>query len=321
MGRVPSSDLAAFGTIMLPSEADEPILAKPVRSALLEWLEEIWCADDLKAVGLKPRSRAIFHGAPGTGKTTLAHHLAARLGLPMLKVTSDRFKTAYVSESARNIGQLFRLLRDLDEPVLVFFDEFDSLAAKRMNSGHNPTAEQSHNETINTILSGLDDWAGFCVAATNFADRVDEAIWRRFEIQIELKVPGDHERRRILERYFAPFVLPDESLAALSASLETASPALMRSFAENIKRQVVVGPKAGWSMDKADVIGRVLASVKPHPDLGLPALWSRGLEDRALPMFPWPLERSLAAYPAAPKVADGRENSSVVPLRRKGGGE
>lgn len=73
--------LADFGEVLQPAEAQEPILARPVRASLIEWLTEIWAAKELEEVGLEPRRRALFHGAPGTGKTTLAHHLAARLGL------------------------------------------------------------------------------------------------------------------------------------------------------------------------------------------------------------------------------------------------
>lgn len=310
-----------FGEILTPEQASEPILAKPVRSALMEWLSEIWSKDELEGVNLQPRMRAIFHGAPGTGKTTLAHHLAARLGLPMLVIRPERFKTTYVSETAANLGRMFDCVNALPEPVFLFFDEFDSLAAQRMSGQMNAVGEQDHNHTINTLLANLDRYRGFAVAATNFGERVDPAVWRRFEIHVELALPGDHERRRILERYFSPFVLPDSALLALSEALETASPALMRSFAENIKRQVIVGPKAGWDMDRAAVISRVIETVKPHPDLGLPRLWSRGLEDRAVSAFPWPLQRDLADYPAAAipsQHADASEGGAVVPLRRPG---
>mgnify|MGYP001118023965 CR=1 FL=1 len=309
------SVLESYGEILMPEEAAEPILAKPVRNGLLEWLTEIWAKDELAEVGLKARRRAIFHGAPGTGKTTLAHHLAARLGLPMLVVRPERLKSKWIGQTAMQIGALFDALKAEPEPFFLFFDEFDSLSAQRMDSGNNEVGEQDHNHGVNALLANFDRYEGFIVAATNHGRRVDEAIWRRFEIQIELALPGDHERKRILERYFAPFVLPEDRLASLSEALETASPALIRSFAENIKRQIVVGPRAGWTMDREAVVGRVIETVKPHPDIGLPRLWSLGLEDRAVPRFPWPLQRDLSAYPAeaAPEPVSGGE---VVRLRR-----
>ncbi len=71
-----------------------------------------------------PRRRAMFKGAPGTGKTTLAHHMAARLGLPMLKVRAEKVQSQYVGESAIKVGRLFDLVQSVDSPMVLFFDEF-----------------------------------------------------------------------------------------------------------------------------------------------------------------------------------------------------
>jgi len=317
------SELEDFGDILQPTEAQEPILAPPVRAALTEWLTEIWAEKELKAVDLTPRRRALFTGVPGTGKTTLAHHFAARLGLPMLVVRPERFKTAYVHDSAASIGKLFHLVRQEESPVFLFMDEFDSVASKRMDSGKNPVGEQDHNETINALLKSLDAHTGYVVAATNFASRIDDAVWRRFEIQIDLETPGHGERRRILRRYFAPFVLPDRALDALSLSLETATPALMRSFCEHVKRQIVVGPKANWEMSSQAVFARVVSSVQPHPDAGKPRLWSLGINDPGLASVPWPLAKSLSDYPNEEKGVEQPDprgsNVTQLPTRKREG--
>lgn len=297
--------IESFGTILQPEEALEPILAKPVRGALLDWLTEIWAAEDLKAIGLLPRQRALFAGPPGGGKTTLAHHLAARLGLPMLAVLPDRIMTTYVSESAASLGRLFDLTAQWG-PCVLFFDEFDSIAQKRMSGGRNPVGEADHNHMVNTLLRRLEGHVGYVIAATNRADEIDPAVWRRFEIQITLDLPGQFERERILARYLAPYGLPKAPLRALAEAFETASPALMRQFCEALKRQIVVGPKAGWDMRKGMTIARLIASVGPHPDLGKPRLWSHGAGDASVHAMPWPLPLA-AEMGEEPPTAEGAE--------------
>lgn len=290
------STLQDFGELFLPKEASEPILAPGMRGALMEWLEEIWAEAELLAVGIGPRKRAIFDGPPGVGKTTLAHHLSARLGLPMLAVRPERIISKYVGESGKNVGVLFDLAREgirLHEgdaeatPIVLFLDEFDALAPQRSRA--ETGAEQSRNEEVNTLLQRLEQHGGFVIAATNFGKDIDQAIWRRFDIHLTLELPGKPERIRILERYLRPFGLPPRSLALLADAFETAAPALMRQFCENLKRQIVVGPKINADMTRDAVIDRLLHSVQPHPDLGKPRLWSLRTADAAVSALPWPL--------------------------------
>jgi len=306
--------LTDFGDLLMPSEAAEPILARPVRGALLEWLTEIWSEEELKKVGLVARRRAIFDGAPGVGKTTLAHHLAARLGLPMLAVRPERLIDKWVGSTGRNIGGLFDAAAST-EPTLLFLDEFDAVGLKRREATQG--AEDERNNSVNVLLQCIDRYEGFLIAATNFSDHIDQAIWRRFDIHITLALPGQFERERIIARYLAPYGLPPDQLRSLAEAFETSSPALMRQFAEGLKRQIVIGPKVGWDMSRTAVIERMLASIQPHPDLGKPRLWSLGTADSAIRGLTWPL--SLASeIPAIAAPDDAVVPSEVIPFRRGG---
>lgn len=281
--------LEAFGEVLYPEDAQEPILAKPVRDAMMEWLTEIWAQDELAAVGLKPRQKALFTGPAGVGKTTLAHHLAARLKLPLVVVRSDRLIDSWIGSTGRNIGHLFDLAAATSEKVVLLLDEFDSLGLKRRSATQG--AEDERNSSVNALLQRMENHDGFLIATSNRGADIDEAIWRRFDLQIRLALPAQRERELILTRYLNPFVLDPNTMQDFAAAFNDAAPALMRQFCEGLKRQLVIGPKVGWDMDKKAVFGRLVAAVGPHPDLERPRLWRRGADDPIVELLPWPFPK------------------------------
>lgn len=303
MAERPKREMNQFGDLFLPREAIEPILARPVRGALLAWLTEIFAEEELQAVGIGPRRRAIFDGPPGVGKTTLAHHLSARLGLPMLAVRPERVISKWVGQTGEQIGNLFDAVSagydegeddSKPQPVVLFLDEFDALGLKRGASDQH--ADDERNQYVNTLLQRLEQFDGFVIAATNFGSHIDPAIWRRFDMHITLELPGQFEREEILKRYLKPFGVPKRALKLLAEAFSTASPALMRQFCEHVKRSIIIGPRLDHDMSKAAVLQRVVTSVQPHPDLGKPPMWATAdadhARDRAIEALPWPLQRA-----------------------------
>lgn len=278
-----SGAIEDFGTIRMPDESIEPILPSSVRNELTAWLTEIWAGDELKGVGVPIRKKAILVGPPGTGKTTLAHHLSARLGLPLLEVGTENLIDCFLGSSSRNIGALFDILAQ-SPPIVVMMDEFDSLASKRIAARNGADGEK--NGWVNTLLRRIDAYDGFMLAATNMAEEIDRAIWRRFDIHIELGLPGRTEIMKILSRYLSPYVLGDASLAKLADAFETASPAIIQQWCHAIKRNIVIGERLGWQMERESVVSRIVASIKPPPGIGLPRLWSLGAQDPSIAVLP-----------------------------------
>jgi hypothetical protein len=281
-----------YGELVFPADATAPILTRPVRAALQQWMLEMSSAAELKRVGLKPRQRALLSGPPGCGKTTLAHHVAARVGLPMLVVQSTDILSKYVAQSGEQIGKLFREARRDKGGVALFFDEFDSIAHKRKGGDNSASVEQ--NNIVIALLQEIDRFDGMLFAATNQAKEIDPAVWRRFQMQIEIGFPGGAERFAIVRMYLAPFVTDDEAVIAIANSFDGASPALIREGCESIKRALVLGTKMSLSIDLPAIMTRFAAAAAPSEGMPTPALWDRPdqIINQLGAVMAWPPERA-----------------------------
>lgn len=289
----PFKVLEAFGVVLYPQESEPPVLTPAVRAALKLWMTELNYERELKAVGVKPRTRMMLEGPPGTGKTTLAHHIAARLGIPLAVIEVSNLISKYVGETGSNIGKVFAAARALKGEVALFFDEIDSVGTARSSDGS--SAGQARVDSVVALLQMIDRYDGVLFAATNRPQVIDAAIWRRFEMQINVGLPGAEERFAIVRRYFAPFHLRDEDVEAFADSLDQASPALIRTVVEQMKREIVLAPRLEQDASLPAIIERVTTSSAPAEDMPSPPLWSR--PERALMLLggvAWPPERRAA---------------------------
>lgn len=274
-------ELRGLAEVMAPDEAEEPILGGATRAAMVEWLAEIRAADNLVEVGLKPRSTALLFGPPGCGKTTLAHHIAARLGYPMALVGAETLFKPYLGESEQAMDRLFRAMDRTEVPCMLFLDEVEAIGGKR-DQNLRGGADNARTAMLTVLLRRIERFKGMLVAATNRPQDLDPALWRRFGLQVEVGLPGDDERFAILRRYGLPFQFSDDDLDILTALTSGASPALLRGVMEGIKRALVLGPLMRRNAGSAlSVIGRVVASVSPPPEIQGVPLWSGTIDDVA----------------------------------------
>lgn len=286
------SSLHGVAEVRDPGEAEEPILAPNVRSAILGWLHEINNEALLESVGIKARSTALLFGPPGCGKTTLAHHLAARMGVPLVCVGSENIFSQFLGSSEKNVAKLFDALSRCDTPCVVLLDEIDAIGTKRgVDTGGG--AQNARNSTLNVLLRRIEDYRGVLIGASNLQESLDAALWRRFGMQIAVELPGDDERYAILRRYGEPFDFSEDAMEDLTALTAGAAPSLLRQLMEGVKRLLVIGEKIGHPpTDPVATFAAVLGQVKPHPDIVAPPLWADRSLVRGLASMPWPPQRS-----------------------------
>lgn len=269
----PFREIENFAEIKLPGDAEEPVLAPTVRAAIFEWLTEIRHAELLDEFGVKPRRSALLYGPPGTGKTTLAHHLAARLGVPLVAVQAERLVSSSLGGSGKNVASLFQALAKVDGKCVVLLDEIDSIGARR--STDDQAAAREMTSALNTLLRYVEQFSGVFIGATNRQDELDPALWRRFSIQMSVDLPGADERFAIIKRYAMPLVPDDDDIDILADATIGASPALLRQLMEGVKRAVAIGPKIGRDVsDPVRVFQGVIASVAMPPEFKPPPMWT-----------------------------------------------
>lgn len=176
-----------------------PVFDTGLSSSVDGLLDEWRNIDRLKAAGVKPALSLMMFGAPGTGKTLLAHHMAKELGYPLVVARLDGLVSSFLGTTARNISNLFTFANRYK--CILLLDEFDAVAKLR----DDPNELGELKRVVNTLLQCLDERSsiGFTVAITNHESLLDPAVWRRFDIRIEVPKPNWDARVQILKAQFS----------------------------------------------------------------------------------------------------------------------
>jgi hypothetical protein len=196
------------------------VLTNAARGELEEVISEWHHRHALGKQGLTRRTKALFFGPPGCGKTLAARAVGTEMRLPVLTVRFSSVVGAYLGQTGAHLRGVFKFAEG--NPCILFLDEFDAVSRSR---GRSEDVGELDRIVI-SLLQELDHTvpAGMVIAATNLPESLDRAIWRRFDVLIKFPAPT---RRQIVS--FAQE--KDASVHALN-SARNRIPRTLHSFAD-----------------------------------------------------------------------------------------
>jgi 26S proteasome subunit P45 family len=173
-------------------------------------------------IGIEPPKGVLLYGPPGTGKTLLAKAVASETNATFIKIVASEFVKKYIGEGARLVRGVFELAKE-KAPSIIFIDEIDAIAAKRLKSS--TSGDREVQRTLMQLLAEMDGFEARgdvgIVAATNRPDILDPALLRpgRFDRFIEVPIPNEDGRMEILKIHTRNMSLEEEVDIRLVASL------------------------------------------------------------------------------------------------------
>ena len=144
----------------------------------------------IEAIKRRGHGTLCFHGAPGTGKTALAEHIAQALQRRLMIRQASDIASKYVGETEQNMARMFE--EATSEEAVLLMDEADSFLRSRKR------AERNYEVTeVNEMLAGMERFAGVFICTTNLFDELDEAALRRFTFKIRFQPLTSEQRVRM----------------------------------------------------------------------------------------------------------------------------
>ncbi len=202
---------------------------------------------------LRPPKGVLLYGPPGCGKTliakavanSLAKKVAAARGLEhmtsyFLNIKGPELLNKYVGETERTIRLIFQRAREKASdgtPVIVFFDEMDSIFRTR-GSGVSSDVETT---IVPQLLSEIDGVEGLenviVIGASNREDMIDPAILRpgRLDVKIKIERPDAESARDIFTKYLTPQLpIHEEDLAEFGGDRQATVQAMIQATVERM---------------------------------------------------------------------------------------
>lgn len=235
---------------------DDLVLPNDVKKIVSQLIEEQIRADLLRSYALEPRHKIMLAGKPGTGKTSLAEAIAERLMVPMYLVRYDALIGSYLGETAMRLRQLFDFAST--RKCVLFFDEFDTIGKERGDSHELGEIKR----VVSSLLLMTDSLPSYTVVigASNHPELLDRAIWRRFQLKVELPMPDKADIKRWLEMFQHRYSIDFEyNVSKLATELTGNNFGDIETFALTVMRRYVLSRPDG---NIGDIIEEELENMK-----------------------------------------------------------
>lgn len=241
-----------FHEVMPQRKLSDLILPSEVQQICQNLIQEQHRVDLLRSYNLEPRNRVLLVGPPGNGKTSLAEALAEALMVPLLIVRYESVVGTYLGETANRLKKLFEYAST--RKCALFFDEFETLGKERGDI--HETGEIKR--VVSSLLMQIDNLPCHVVVigATNHAELLDRAVWRRFQVRMKLPSPTRASLKKWFEEFERRIKIPLEyAPSTLAKCLLGSNFAEVEEFGMTVFRQYVLDqPNA----DMKKIISRTL---------------------------------------------------------------
>lgn len=219
---------------------DMPLFDKDIKDAIMSVVNEWNNFNKLAKIDALPASSCLIYGKPGTGKTHLAKWISRQIGVPVVLARLEGLMSSFLGTTSKNIGNLFTFADRYN--CVLLLDEFDAIAKLR----NDPQEVGEVKRVVNTLLQCLDTRKnkGFTIGVTNHELLLDPAIWRRFDIQIEVPIPPSSVVMLLIKKYLEPLSFDDVELRFFAWVMTGASGADIEMLAKWIKRATVINNNA-----------------------------------------------------------------------------
>lgn len=233
----PRGELANLLTVSYPKfHLSDMVLDKDLEQQIQRVIREQRHAAQILEHGLSPRRKLLLVGSPGTGKTMTASVLGGELGIPLFQVRLDGLITKYMGETAAKLRQIFEATGQTRG--IYFFDEFDAIGSQRGLANDVGEIRRVLNSFLQMIEQ--DQSHSLIIAATNHADILDYALFRRFDDVLHYELPGENQIATLLRSrlsHLAGNNLSWNRLAELASGLSYAE--IARAADETLKEALI----------------------------------------------------------------------------------